>query len=73
MPGGRLYELVQDTLRGPALASMPFYDRAKVVALLDGLPTLDDNARTALDPVLMMVLTTCCLHSALLPVKLMEG
>ena len=61
-PGERLYELVQETLRGPALASLPFYDRAKVVALLDGLPALGDDARTAFDPVLMVLLSACCLH-----------
>jgi asparagine synthase (glutamine-hydrolysing) len=61
-PGERLYELAQDTLRGPALAALPFYDRAKLVALLDGLPALGDAARTALDPVLMIVLSACCLQ-----------
>jgi asparagine synthase (glutamine-hydrolysing) len=61
-PGERLYELVQETLRGPALDSLPFYDRGKVVALLDGLPALGDAARTALDPVLMILLSACCLH-----------
>jgi asparagine synthase (glutamine-hydrolysing) len=60
-PAERLYELMQDTLRGPALAALPFYDRAKVVALLDGLPALG-GARTALDPVLMILLSACCLH-----------
>jgi asparagine synthase (glutamine-hydrolysing) len=61
-PGERLYDLVQETLRGPVLAAMPFYDQAKVVALLDGLPALGDGARTALDPVLMILLSACCLH-----------
>jgi asparagine synthase (glutamine-hydrolysing) len=61
-PGERLYDLVQETLRGPALAALPFFDRAKVVALLDGLPALADDARTALDPVLMILLSACCLH-----------
>jgi asparagine synthase (glutamine-hydrolysing) len=61
-PGERLYELVQESLRGPVMASLPFYDQAKVVALLDGLPALDDEARTALDPVLMILLSACCLH-----------
>jgi asparagine synthase (glutamine-hydrolysing) len=61
-PGERLYELVQETLRGPALASLPFYDRAQVIALLDGLPALGDEARTALDPVLMVLLSACALH-----------
>jgi len=62
MPGERLYELMQDTLRGPAIASLPFYDRTKVVAMLDGLPTLDDAARAALDPVLTILLSACCLN-----------
>jgi asparagine synthase (glutamine-hydrolysing) len=61
-PGARLYELVQETLRGPVMASLPFYDRAKVVALLDGLPALGEGARTTLDPVLMVLLSACCLH-----------
>ena len=51
-PEGRLHSLMQDTLRGPALSSLPFFDRAKVVALLDALPSMDDLARTAYDPVL---------------------
>jgi asparagine synthase (glutamine-hydrolysing) len=61
-PGERLYELVQDTLRGPVMASLPFCDQAKVVGLLDNLPTLGNDARTALDPVLMILLSACCLH-----------
>jgi asparagine synthase (glutamine-hydrolysing) len=61
-PGERLYELVQDTLRGPVMASLPFYDQGKVVALLDDLPGMTDAARTPLDPVLMSLLSACCLH-----------
>jgi asparagine synthase (glutamine-hydrolysing) len=61
-PGERLHELLQETLRGPALASLPFYDRAKVVALLDGLPALSEDARIAFDPVLMVLLSACGLH-----------
>jgi asparagine synthase (glutamine-hydrolysing) len=61
-PGERLHELVQETLRGSALASLPFYDRAKVVTMLDGLPELSSDARTALDPVLMVLLSACGLQ-----------
>jgi asparagine synthase (glutamine-hydrolysing) len=61
-PGERLYDLVQETLRGPILASLLFYDHSKVVALLDDLPALGDDARTVLDPVLMILLSACCLH-----------
>ena len=53
---------MQDTLRGPLMASLPFYDRAKVVAMLDEVPSMSDDARTALDPVLMLLLSACCLH-----------
>jgi asparagine synthetase B (glutamine-hydrolysing) len=53
---------ISDTLRGPILASLPFYDRDKVVALLDRLPTMDDGGRTAVDPALMMMLSACVLH-----------
>src|SRR5262249_7615427 len=61
-PGERLHELVQETLRGPALASLPFYDRVKVAALLDGLPALGEAERTAYEPVLMVLLSACSLQ-----------
>ena len=60
-PGERLDELVQETLRGPVMASLPFYDRTQVIALLDDMPAVDEP-RTALDPVLMILLSACCLH-----------
>jgi asparagine synthase (glutamine-hydrolysing) len=59
---GRLFELVQDTLRGATLAALPFFDPAKVVAVLDGLPALSENDRTAYDPALMIMLSACALH-----------
>ena len=61
-PDERLNELLQDTLRGAALESLPFYDREKVVNLLDGLPAMSEEARTVFDPVLMILLSACCLH-----------
>jgi asparagine synthase (glutamine-hydrolysing) len=61
-PAERLYELMQDTLRGPVMTSLPFYDPTKVVSLLDALPALDLDARAALDPVLMILLSVCCLQ-----------
>src|SRR5262249_37197314 len=60
---GRLYELTQDTLRGPTLAALPFFDRAKVVDLLDELPNLDEGSRTAYDPALMILLSACALQA----------
>jgi asparagine synthase (glutamine-hydrolysing) len=61
-PGERLHELVHETLRGSVMASVPFYDQAKIVALLDSLPALSDEARTAFDPILMFLLSACSLH-----------
>src|SRR5262245_9330187 len=61
-PNERLHALVQDTLRGPVLASLPFFEPRKVVAMLDSLPAMDDGARTAIDPVLMIILSACILQ-----------
>ena len=61
-PEQRMHALLQDTLRGPAMKAMPFFDQRKVVALLDSLPGLDDVARTAIDPALMIMLSACVLQ-----------
>jgi asparagine synthase (glutamine-hydrolysing) len=61
-PSARLYALAQDTLRGPVLASVPFFDERKVVALLDRLHALDEGSIVAYDPCLMHVLSICVLH-----------
>ena len=61
-PGERFYDLVQDTLRGPSLASVPFYDQRAVIALLDRLPEMDTGARIATDQVLMTITSTCVLQ-----------
>ncbi|MGB6934573.1 MAG: asparagine synthase (glutamine-hydrolyzing) [Acidobacteriaceae bacterium] len=53
---------VQDTLRGSVMKSMPFFDQKQVVRLLDGLPQMDDGARTANDQVLMLLVSMCVLH-----------
>ena len=55
--------MMQDTLRGPALASLPFYDQKKVVALLDELPTMSDSERVEWDPILMSVLSACVIQN----------
>jgi asparagine synthase (glutamine-hydrolysing) len=60
-PQGALHELMQATLRGRALDRVPFYDRAKVIALLDDLPRRSLAAQSAIDPVLMQILSACVL------------
>jgi asparagine synthase (glutamine-hydrolysing) len=44
------------------MRSLPFFDQRKVVSLLDSLPAMDDAARTAIDPALMVMLSACVLH-----------
>ena len=61
-PDQRLNAFVQDTLRGPVLSSIPFFDQNKVVRLLDRLHTMDDGARVANDQVLMTLVSICVLQ-----------
>ena len=62
---GRLYALLQDTLRGRLLDGPGIYDRRKVVALLDSVPSMDTATRTRADTLLMWVLSICLLHDRL--------
>jgi len=62
LPGERFHEMLQDTLRGPVLSSLPFFDRAKVVALLDALPGMSDEDRSVWDQPLMATLSACVLQ-----------
>jgi asparagine synthase (glutamine-hydrolysing) len=58
----RLHELLQDTLRGPELAALPFYEQKKVVALLDSLAEASPADCLAWDAPLMSVLSACLLQ-----------
>jgi asparagine synthase (glutamine-hydrolysing) len=61
-PKQKLHTLMQDTLRGPALASIPFFDQKKVVGLLDILPSMDEGSRVAVDQVLMLLVSASVLQ-----------
>jgi len=61
-PKGKLSALVNDTLRGPVLASIPFFDQKKVVALLDNLHTMDESSQVANDQILMILVSACVLQ-----------
>ena len=61
-PEQRLSGFMQDTLRGPILASIPFFDRKKVVGLLDRLHTMDEGSQVANDQVLMLLVSACVLQ-----------
>jgi len=62
VPTERFHQMLQDTLRGDALAAMPFYNQKKVVALLDELPAMSNADRVGWDPVLMSILSACVLQ-----------
>jgi len=61
-PEQQLSTFVQDTLRGPVLASIPFFNQNKIVALLDSLHAMDEGAQVANDQVLMLLVSACVLH-----------
>lgn len=59
---GPLFELMQDTLRGPALRAVPFFDQQRIVGLLDSLPRLDEATRVAIDAPLLVVLSSALMQ-----------
>ena len=61
-PKEKLSTLVHDMLRGPVLASIPFFDQKKVRYLLDRLPEMDEASQVAIDPVLMTLMSACVLQ-----------
>jgi asparagine synthase (glutamine-hydrolysing) len=61
-PTERFHEMLQDTLRGPLLSALPFYDKKKVIRLLDRIPAMTQADRIAWDPILMSVLSACVIH-----------
>jgi asparagine synthase (glutamine-hydrolysing) len=61
-PQQRLSSFVQDTLRGDGLAAIPYFDRRKVIDLLDRVETLDEGRRVVFDQILMILVSACVLH-----------
>jgi asparagine synthase (glutamine-hydrolysing) len=61
-PEQRLSGFVQDTLRGPVLAALPYFDQKKVVGLLDSLATMDEGSQVANDQILMLLVSACVLQ-----------
>lgn len=61
-PQERLSTFMQDTLRGPVMASIPYFDQKKIVGLLDSLGTMDEGARVANDQILMHLVSACVLQ-----------
>jgi asparagine synthase (glutamine-hydrolysing) len=61
-PDQRLYTLLQDTLRGDTVKTMPYIDAAKVERLLDSLDGQDMGERIMSDQVLTALLSMVILH-----------
>lgn len=61
-PKEKLSVFVNDTLRGSALASIPFFNQKKVVGLLDNINLMDEGARVSNDQVLMLLVSACVLQ-----------
>jgi asparagine synthase (glutamine-hydrolysing) len=62
---GRLFTLLQDTLRSDLLDGPGIYDRRKVITLLDSIPSMDAAARNRADALLMWMSRICLLHEQL--------
>ena len=61
-PTERFHEMLQDTLRGPLLSSVSFYEKKKVIGLLDRVPAMTQEERITWDPILMSVLSACVIQ-----------
>ena len=59
---GRLRELAEDVLRGPVLASVPFFDREAVIRFLDDEPKVPIEQRAFYYPTWITMLSICVLH-----------
>ncbi|BAM88166.1 asparagine synthase [Bradyrhizobium oligotrophicum S58] len=54
--------MIRDVLHGSALASMPFFDPAKVIRLTDRLASMRDDERLRHEPLLMEIASLCVIH-----------
>lgn len=59
---GRFTQLLQDTLRGPALEALPFFDQRAIIELLDKLPSLEESKRSGVSFILTTVASACVLQ-----------
>lgn len=56
------HQLMQDTMRGSIMESLPFFDRTKIIDLLDKMPQMSEVQRISLDVMLMKILSACFIH-----------
>ncbi len=62
---GRLFTFLQDTLRSSALDGPGIYDRRKVTAMLDAIPSMDPAGRGRADALLMWMASLCLMSERL--------
>ena len=60
--GGPLHDFLQDTLRGHAMRSVPFFDHSAVLRVLDLLPALPPEDHPSLDSLLLMLASVAVLQ-----------
>lgn len=58
----RLYQMMQDILSGHAISNAPFFDKKSVSNLINSIPQMDEASRIDVDPILVMIATTCILN-----------
>jgi asparagine synthase (glutamine-hydrolysing) len=58
----RMRQMVEDTLRGPVLGWLPFFDRKAVLAMLDNVPAGGPEVRGPHFGTLMVLTSICVLH-----------
>lgn len=54
--------ILTDTIGSKCFESIPFFDVKKVSKVVDALPGMKEEEQAAMDPVLMMVLSTAAMH-----------
>lgn len=57
-----MFIILNDVLRSESFASVPFFDRRAVIAMLDNMGKMDDATRSSMDPVLYMMASIGVLH-----------
>lgn len=61
-PDELFHQLMQDTMRGEVMESLPFFDRSKIIHLLDKMPQMSEVQRISMDVLLMKILSACFIH-----------
>ena len=61
-PNEALFQFIQDTLRSSDMASVPFYNQAAIIQLLEQIPDMNEKQRIGIDPILMKMVSACIIQ-----------